>query len=120
MSWTYQLGRPILDHMERRQLGSDGFITSALGLGCMGLSQGYGPADDDQSVRAIHRAIELGVFVAIGIGDARCGAVSSFGPCVAKRRVASVVVKPSGVVCKRAQVSSADKACHAGASSADV
>ena len=51
----------MLDGMERRQLGSDGFTTSALGLGCMGLSQGYGPADDDESVRAIHRAIELGV-----------------------------------------------------------
>jgi aryl-alcohol dehydrogenase-like predicted oxidoreductase len=51
----------MLDGMERRQLGSDGFITSALGLGCMGLSQGYGPADDDESVRAIHRAIGLGM-----------------------------------------------------------
>jgi len=51
----------MLDGMERRQLGSDGFTTSALGLGCMGLSQGYGPANDDESIRAIHRAIELGV-----------------------------------------------------------
>src|SRR5215467_14860097 len=51
----------MLDLMERRQLGNDGFITSALGLGCMGLSQGYGPADDDESVRAIRRAIERGV-----------------------------------------------------------
>ncbi len=47
--------------MQQRKLGSDGFATSALGLGCMGLSQGYGPADDDESIRAIHRAIELGV-----------------------------------------------------------
>jgi aryl-alcohol dehydrogenase-like predicted oxidoreductase len=47
--------------MKQRILGTDGFTTSSIGLGCMGLSQGYGPADDDESVRAIHRAIELGV-----------------------------------------------------------
>jgi aryl-alcohol dehydrogenase-like predicted oxidoreductase len=47
--------------MEQRQLGPDGFVTSALGLGCMGFSQGYGPAVDDESLRAIERAAELGV-----------------------------------------------------------
>jgi len=47
--------------MEQRHLGSDGLVTSALGMGCMGLSQGYGPADDDESVAAIRRAAELGV-----------------------------------------------------------
>ena len=47
--------------MRQRNLGSDGLVTSALGMGCMGLSQGYGPADDDESVRAIRRAAELGV-----------------------------------------------------------
>jgi aryl-alcohol dehydrogenase-like predicted oxidoreductase len=45
--------------MEQRHLG--GMAVSALGLGCMGLSQGYGPADDDESVRLIHRALDLGV-----------------------------------------------------------
>jgi aryl-alcohol dehydrogenase-like predicted oxidoreductase len=47
--------------MEQRHLGTDGFRTSALGLGCMGFSQGYGPADDEESIKAIHRAIDLGV-----------------------------------------------------------
>ncbi len=47
--------------MEQRHLGTDGLVTSAVGLGCMGFSQGYGPADDDVSIRAIHRALELGV-----------------------------------------------------------
>jgi aryl-alcohol dehydrogenase-like predicted oxidoreductase len=47
--------------MRQRHLGSDGLVTSALGMGCMGLSQGYGPADDDESIHAIHRAAELGV-----------------------------------------------------------
>jgi aryl-alcohol dehydrogenase-like predicted oxidoreductase len=45
--------------MEQRNLG--GLVTSAIGLGCMGLSQGYGPADDDESVRLIRRALDLGV-----------------------------------------------------------
>ncbi|HLK41813.1 MAG TPA: aldo/keto reductase, partial [Thermoleophilia bacterium] len=47
--------------MERRRLGTDGFTTSAVGLGCMGFSQGYGPADDDESLRAIGRALDAGV-----------------------------------------------------------
>lgn len=47
--------------MRQRNLGQDGLATSSIGLGCMGLSQGYGPADDDQSIRVIHRALELGV-----------------------------------------------------------
>ena len=51
----------MLEAMRQRQLGSDGLVTSALGMGCMGLSQGYGPADDDESIRAIRRAAELGV-----------------------------------------------------------
>jgi aryl-alcohol dehydrogenase-like predicted oxidoreductase len=47
--------------MKQRILGSQGFTVSALGLGCMGLSQGYGPADDTESVATIHRAIDLGI-----------------------------------------------------------
>jgi aryl-alcohol dehydrogenase-like predicted oxidoreductase len=45
--------------MEQRHLGS--LSTSAVGLGCMGFSQGYGPADDDQSVATIQAALDLGV-----------------------------------------------------------
>jgi aryl-alcohol dehydrogenase-like predicted oxidoreductase len=41
------------------QLG--GLTTSALGLGCMGMSQSYGPGDWDESIATIHRALELGV-----------------------------------------------------------
>ena len=47
--------------MRQRHLGQDGLATSSIGLGCMGLSQGYGPADDDESIRVIHRALDLGV-----------------------------------------------------------
>jgi aryl-alcohol dehydrogenase-like predicted oxidoreductase len=44
-----------------RMLGTQGLEVSALGLGCMGMSQSYGTADDDESVATIHRALELGV-----------------------------------------------------------
>ena len=38
-----------------------GLEVSALGLGCMGMSQAYGPADEDESIATIHRALDLGV-----------------------------------------------------------
>ena len=47
--------------MQTRRLGSGGLEVSALGLGCMGMSEFYGPADDAQSIAVIHRALELGV-----------------------------------------------------------
>jgi aryl-alcohol dehydrogenase-like predicted oxidoreductase len=46
--------------MELRTLGQ-GLTTSALGLGCMGMSEFYGPGDDAESVATIHRALDLGV-----------------------------------------------------------
>jgi aryl-alcohol dehydrogenase-like predicted oxidoreductase len=47
--------------LEKRKLGSQGLEVSALGLGCMGMSQSYGSFDDVESVATLHRAIELGV-----------------------------------------------------------
>jgi aryl-alcohol dehydrogenase-like predicted oxidoreductase len=47
--------------MEQRTLGRQGLRVSALGLGCMGMSQSYGPADEQESVATIHRALDLGV-----------------------------------------------------------
>ncbi len=46
--------------MERRTLGTD-LTVSALGLGCMGMSEFYGPRDDDTSLRVLHEATELGI-----------------------------------------------------------
>jgi aryl-alcohol dehydrogenase-like predicted oxidoreductase len=47
--------------MEQRKLGRQGLEVSALGLGCMGMSQSYGEADEAESIATVHRAIELGV-----------------------------------------------------------
>ncbi len=47
--------------MEHRNLGSEGLVVSSLGLGCMGMSDFYGPRDDAESVATIHRALDLGV-----------------------------------------------------------
>jgi aryl-alcohol dehydrogenase-like predicted oxidoreductase len=47
--------------MERRELGRSGLTVSAIGLGCMGMSQSYGTPDDEESIRTIHRALDLGV-----------------------------------------------------------
>jgi aryl-alcohol dehydrogenase-like predicted oxidoreductase len=46
--------------LQRRKLGSQGLEVSAIGLGCMGMSQSYGPADEAESISTLHRAIELG------------------------------------------------------------
>jgi aryl-alcohol dehydrogenase-like predicted oxidoreductase len=47
--------------MHQRTLGSPGLTVSALGLGCMGMSEFYGPVNEDESIRTIHRALDLGV-----------------------------------------------------------
>jgi aryl-alcohol dehydrogenase-like predicted oxidoreductase len=47
--------------MERRKLGSQGLEVSAVGLGCMGMSEFYGAASEAESIATIHRALELGI-----------------------------------------------------------
>lgn len=47
--------------MKQRALGSSELTVSALGLGCMGMSEFYGAGDDEESVATIHRALDLGI-----------------------------------------------------------
>jgi aryl-alcohol dehydrogenase-like predicted oxidoreductase len=47
--------------MQTRTLGLKGPTVSALGLGCMGMSEFYGARDDDESIATIHRALDLGI-----------------------------------------------------------
>lgn len=90
--------------MEQRTLGTDGLTTSAIGFGCMGLSQGYGPADDDESTRVIQRALDLGVTMldtAMSYGgghNERLLGRALAGKALAGRRDQAVVATKFGIV----------------------
>src|SRR6201993_3438524 len=47
--------------MKNRALGKQGLIVSEIGLGCMGMSEFYGPGDEQESIATIHRALDLGI-----------------------------------------------------------
>lgn len=50
-----------MTQMPQRPLGRGGPSVSAIGLGCMRMSEFYGPADDERSIGTIHRALDLGI-----------------------------------------------------------
>ena len=47
--------------MKERQVGKQGPMVSAIGLGCMGMSEFYGPGDEAESIATIHRALDMGI-----------------------------------------------------------
>lgn len=47
--------------MKNRELGTQGLVVSEQGLGCMGMSEFYGPTDDAESIATLNRALELGI-----------------------------------------------------------
>ena len=47
--------------MKERTLGTQGLRCSAIGLGCVGMSDVYGPADPDECLAAVNRAVDLGI-----------------------------------------------------------
>ncbi len=47
--------------MQIKHLGTQGLTASQIGLGCMGMSEFYGQGDDEESIKTIHRALDLGI-----------------------------------------------------------
>jgi aryl-alcohol dehydrogenase-like predicted oxidoreductase len=90
--------------MDHRTLGRDGLDVSALGLGCMGMSEFYGPADDEQSIKTIHRALSLGITLLdtadmYGVGKNE----QLVGTAIADRRDDAVVATKFGIVREEGQ-----------------
>src|SRR5947209_3951528 len=85
--------------MEQRSLGTQGLVVSAQGLGCMGMSEFYGSADEGEAIATIHRALELGVSLLdtadmYGFGDNE----QLVGRAIADRREQVVLATKFGVV----------------------
>jgi aryl-alcohol dehydrogenase-like predicted oxidoreductase len=85
--------------MNERTLGRDGPTVSALGLGCMGMSEFYGPTDDEQSIATIHRALDLGITL-LDTSDAYGPYTNEqlVGTAIADRRDQVVLATKFGVV----------------------
>jgi aryl-alcohol dehydrogenase-like predicted oxidoreductase len=85
--------------LHTRELGRSGLKVGAIGLGCMGMSQSYGPPDDEESVRTIERALDLGVTL-IDTADAYGKGANErlVGRTIAGRRRGLVVATKFGIV----------------------
>jgi aryl-alcohol dehydrogenase-like predicted oxidoreductase len=85
--------------MQTVALGSQGLVVSRQGLGCMGMSEFYGPGDDEESIATIHRALELGVTL-LDTSDAYGPSTNErlVGRAIAGRRDQVVVATKFGIV----------------------
>ena len=85
--------------MHQRRLGARGPLVSALGLGCMGMSQSYGPGDDAESLRTLHRAVDIGVTLFDTAAVYGLGANERLiGPVVRERRAEIFLATKCGIV----------------------
>ncbi|MFI6512161.1 aldo/keto reductase [Streptosporangium sp. NPDC050855] len=85
--------------MSTRILGPEGLTVSAVGLGCMGMSQGYGAADDTESIATLHRAVDLGVtFLDTAMSYGRGHNERLLGRALAGRRDKVVVATKFGII----------------------
>jgi hypothetical protein len=84
--------------MQQRNLGSQGLDVSELGLGCMGMSEYYGTADEEESVATLLRALDLGVTFLDTAADYRLGHNERLvGQAIHTRRDAVVIATKFGV-----------------------
>jgi aryl-alcohol dehydrogenase-like predicted oxidoreductase len=85
--------------MKQRELGTSGLNVSAIGLGCMGMSQSYGTPDEEESIRTIHRALDLGVTL-IDTADAYGGGANEIlvGRALRDRRQEVVLATKFGLL----------------------
>jgi aryl-alcohol dehydrogenase-like predicted oxidoreductase len=85
--------------MNTRTLGPEGLTVSAVGLGCMGMSQGYGAADDTESIATLHRAIDIGVtFLDTAMSYGRGHNEQLLGRALAGRRDKVVLATKFGII----------------------
>ncbi len=85
--------------MESRRLGSAGPAVSELGLGCMGMSEFYGPAEESESILTIHRALDAGVTLLDTADIYGSGANETLvGKAIAGRRDGVVLATKFGIV----------------------
>ena len=83
--------------MQYRRLGKSSLIVSAIGLGCMGMSQSYGTPDDQESTATIHHAIDRGITM-LDTADMYGGGANEelVGRAIAKRRNEVIVATKFG------------------------
>ena len=83
--------------MEYRRLGKSSLVVSAMGLGCMGMSQSYGTPDDQESMATIHHAIDRGITM-LDTADMYGGGTNEelVGAAIAKRRHEVIIATKFG------------------------
>ena len=86
--------------MNRRTLGTAGPDVSAIGLGCMGMLDLYGPADRSESIATIHAALDAGITL-LNTGDARrcpaataatCSSASNSAPSAIRQEIGPATI----------------------------